>query len=81
MARPFAFLFTVIVLSAIFNTAYSKIAFQEMTTTGTGMSLEEAIDNALADAITMVNGKNVYTRTVIKVLGGESMNDTASKSQ
>ena len=81
MAKLFSFLLTVIFITVTFNTAYSKILFQEMTTTGTGMSLEEAIDNALADAITMVNGKNVYTRTVIKVLGGESMDDTASKSQ
>ena len=57
MAKLFSFLLTVIVITVTFNTAYSKILFQEMTTTGTGMSLEEAIDNALADAITMVNGK------------------------
>ena len=59
---------------------YSSIKFQEMTTTGTGQSLEEAVNNALSDAITMVNGKNVYTKTVIKVLGGESV-EQSSKAE
>ena len=60
--------------------AYSGIKFQEMTTTGTGQSLEEAVSNALSDAITMVNGKNIYTKTVIKVLGGESV-EQSSKAE
>tara|TARA_B100000035_G_scaffold190114_1_gene162308 strand:- start:1487 stop:3070 length:1584 start_codon:yes stop_codon:yes gene_type:complete len=81
MPRLFYSIVVVLLTIATFNTAYSKISFQEMTTTGTGMSLEEAIDNALADAITMVNGKNIYTRTVIKVLGGDSIKDEASRSE
>ena len=61
--------------------AYSSIKFQEMTTTGTGQSLEEAVNNALSDAITMVNGKNVYTKTVIKVLGGESVEQSSKAKE
>ena len=53
--------------------ANSKVAFKDVTTTGIGQSLEEAVQNSLNEAITMVNGKNVYTKTVIKVLGGESV--------
>ncbi len=60
---------------------YSSIKFQEMTTTGTGQSLEEAVNNALSDAITMVNGKNVYTKTVIKVLGGESVEQSSQAEE
>ena len=56
---------------------YASIKFQEVTTTGAGMSLDEAVNNALAEAITMINGKNIYTKTVIKVLGGESVNDSS----
>ena len=81
MARLYPLIVAILIISTTFTNAYSKIVFQEMTTTGTGMSLEEAIDNALADAITMVNGKNVYTRTVIKILGGEAMNDSPSKAE
>jgi len=61
--------------------SYSSIKFQEMTTTGTGLSLEEAVDNALSDAITMVNGKNVYTKTVISILGGESVENSSSQTK
>ena len=53
--------------------AYSKITFKTVVTTGTGQSLEEAVNNALAEAISTVNGKNVQTKTIIQVLGGESI--------
>lgn len=53
------------------NVVFSKIIFKKVVTTGVGQSLEEAVNNALAEAISMVNGKNIQTKTVIQVLGGE----------
>ena len=63
------------------NNAFSKIIFKDVSTTGVGQSLDEAVNNALAEAITMVNGKNVHTKTVIKILGGENVpkNDDAAQ--
>lgn len=55
------------------HVAFSKISFKKVVTTGVGQSIEEAVNNALAEAISMVNGKNVQTKTVIQVLGGESI--------
>ena len=55
------------------NVVFSKIIFKKVVTTGVGQSLEEAVNNALAEAISMVNGKNIQTKTIIQVLGGESL--------
>ena len=53
--------------------ASAEIKYKEVTSTGIGQSYEEALNNAFAEAISMVNGKNVQTRTIIQVLGGESI--------
>ena len=51
----------------------AEIKYKEVTSTGIGQSYEEALNNAFAEAISMVNGKNIQTRTIIQVLGGESI--------
>ncbi|MFZ9715699.1 MAG: CsgG/HfaB family protein [Pelagibacteraceae bacterium] len=50
-----------------------KIIFKEVVVTGIGQSQEEALNNALAEAISSVNGKNVQTQTIIKIMGGEAI--------
>jgi len=61
-----------------------KIIFKEVFVTGIGQSQEEAVKNALAEAISSVNGKNVQTQTIIKIMGGEAIpkpkNDKQDKS-
>jgi TolB-like protein len=61
-----------------------KIIFKEVFVTGIGQSQEEAVNNALAEAISSVNGKNIQTQTIIKILGGEAIpkpkNDKQDKS-
>ena len=57
----------------ITSKAITEIKFKEVVVTGVGQSLEEATNNAFAEAISMVNGKNVQTKTIIKVLSGESL--------
>jgi len=54
-------------------TTSAQIEYKEVVTTGMGQSYDEALNNALAEAISMVNGKNIQTRTIIQVLGGESI--------
>ena len=62
----------ILLLSLLFFLpAFSEIKFKNVVVTGIGQSLEEATNNAFAEAITMVNGKNVQTKTVIKVLSGD----------
>ena len=57
----------------ITSKAIAEIKFKEVVVTGVGQSLEEATNNAFAEAISMVNGKNVQTKTIIKVLSGEPL--------
>ena len=52
-----------------------KIVFKEVFVTGIGQSQEEALNNALAEAISSVNGKNIQTQTIIKIMGGEAIPD------
>ena len=71
---------------ALTNYSFSqgKITFKEVFVTGIGQSQEEAVNNALAEAISSVNGKNIQTQTIIKILGGEAIpkpkNDKQDKS-
>ncbi len=55
--------------------AFAEISYKEVTATGSGMSYDEALNNALSEAITMVNGKNVQTRTVITTMSGNQSQD------
>ena len=62
--------FLLVILS---SNSLSEIKFKEVTVSGIGQSYEEALNNAFAEAISMVNGKNVQTLTIIRVLGGDSI--------
>ena len=57
----------------ITSKAIAEIKFKEVVVTGVGQSLEEATNNAFAEAISMVNGKNVQTKTIIQVLSGDPL--------
>ena len=59
--------------------SHSAVTFKEVTVTGTGMSLEEATNNALTQAISMVNGKNVQTKTVITTMSGDEKSQEAQE--
>ena len=67
-----------------YSFSQGKIIFKEVFVTGIGQSQEEAVNNALAEAISSVNGKNIQTQTIIKILGGEAIpkpkNDKQNKS-
>lgn len=59
--------------------AQSAVTFKEVMVTGVGMSLEEATNNALTQAISMVNGKNVQTKTVITTMSGDKKSQEAAE--
>ena len=61
------------------GSSYSAVTFKEVTVTGVGMSLEEATNNALTQAISMVNGKNVQTKTVITTMSGDEKSQEAAE--
>ena len=74
MKKNFKSISLFIFLSFFINSkAIAEIKFKEVVVTGVGQSLEEATNNAFAEAISMVNGKNVQTKTIIKVLSGEPL--------
>ena len=62
--------FFTIYLSSI---SWSEIKFKEVTVSAAGLSYEEALNNAFAEAIAMVNGKNIQTKTIIQVLSGDPL--------
>ena len=70
--------FLLIILSA---NSLSEIKFKEVTASGIGQSYEEALNNAFAEAISMVNGKNVQTKTIIRVLSGDPLPKEVAKDQ
>ena len=53
--------------------SWSEIKFKEVTVSAAGLSYEEALNNAFAEAIAMVNGKNIQTKTIIQVLSGDPL--------
>jgi len=59
------------------STALTEIVFKDVVVTGIGMSLEEATNNALTEAISMVNGKNIQTKTVISTMSGDTRSQDA----
>ena len=74
MSRIFTKIILLIFFSLLINLkTFAEIKFKEVVVTGVGQSLEEATNNAFAEAISMVNGKNVQTKTIIKVLSGEPL--------
>jgi len=64
--------FLVIFLLSLTSVAsFSEVKFKSVEATGSGTSKEEAINNALAEAISIVNGKSIQTQTIIKVMQGK----------
>jgi TolB-like protein len=56
-----------------YSFSQGKIIFKEVVVTGVGQSQEEALNNAFAEAISSINGKNIQTQTIIKIMGGEAI--------
>ena len=74
MKKKYNKILLLIFFSLLINSKlFAEIKFKEVVVTGIGQSLEEATNNAFAEAISMVNGKNVQTKTIIKVLRGEPL--------
>ena len=70
--------FLLVILS---SNSWSEIIFKEVTVSGIGQSYEEALNNAFAEAISLVNGKNVQTKTIIQVLDGGSLPKEVAKDK
>ena len=70
--------FLLVILS---SNSLSEIIFKEVTVSGIGQSYEEALNNAFAEAISLVNGKNVQTKTIIQVLSGDSLPEEVAKDK
>ena len=70
--------FLLVILS---SNSLSEIIFKEVTVSGIGQSYEEALNNAFAEAISLVNGKNVQTKTIIQVLSGGSLPKEVAKDK
>ena len=74
MKKKYSRILLLIFFSLFINSKiFAEIKFKEVVVTGIGQSLDEATNNAFAEAISMVNGKNVQTKTIIKVLSGEPL--------
>jgi len=70
--------FLLVILS---SNSLSEIIFKEVTVSGIGQSYEEALNNAFAEAISLVNGKNVQTKTIIQVMSGGSVPEEVAKDE
>ena len=70
--------FLLVILS---SNSLSEIIFKEVTVSGIGQSYEEALNNAFAEAISLVNGKNVQTKTIIQVMSGGSVPEEVAEDK
>jgi len=70
LKRIILFFFLTTLLS---TNSWSEIKFKTVTVSAAGLSYEEALNNAFAEAIAMVNGKNIQTKTIIQVLSGDPL--------
>ena len=77
-AKIISSFFLLVILS---SNSLSEIIFKEVTVSGIGQSYEEALNNAFAEAISLVNGKNVQTLTIIRVLSGGSVPKEIEKNK
>ena len=59
---------SLILFSIITNSTIAKVSFKEIFSSGVGKTYQEALNNAFAEAISMVNGKSVQTQTIIKIM-------------
>ena len=74
-------IFSFFLLVILSSNSWSEIIFKEVTVSGIGQSYEEALNNAFAEAISLVNGKNVQTKTIIQVLSGDSLPEEVAKDK
>ena len=74
-------IFSFFLLVILSSNSLSEITFKEVTVSGIGQSYEEALNNAFAEAISLVNGKNVQTKTIIQVLSGDSLPEEVAKDK
>ena len=63
------------------SNSWSEIKFKTVTVSAAGLSYEEALNNAFAEAIAMVNGKNIQTKTIIQVLSGDPLSKEISQDK
>ena len=77
-AKIISSFFLLVILS---SNSLSEIIFKEVTVSGIGQSYEEALNNAFAEAISLVNGKNVQTKTIIQVMSGGSVPEEVAKDE
>ena len=77
-AKIISSFFLLVILS---SNSLSEIIFKEVTVSGIGQSYEEALNNAFAEAISLVNGKNVQTKTIIQVMSGGSVPEEVEKDE
>ena len=63
------------------SNSWSEIKFKTVTVSAAGLSYEEALNNAFAEAIAMVNGKNIQTKTIIQVLSGDPLSKEIAQDE
>ena len=74
-------IFSFFLLVILSSNSWSEIIFKEVTVSGIGQSYEEALNNAFAEAISLVNGKNVQTKTIIQVMSGGSVPEEVAEDK
>ena len=74
-------IFSFFLLVILSSNSLSEIIFKEVTVSGIGQSYEEALNNAFAEAISLVNGKNVQTKTIIQVMSGGSLPEEVAEDK
>ena len=74
-------IFSFFLLVILSSNSLSEIIFKEVTVSGIGQSYEEALNNAFAEAISLVNGKNVQTKTIIQVMSGGSVPEEVAEDK
>jgi len=74
-------IFSFFLLVILSSNSLSEIIFKEVTVSGIGQSYEEALNNAFAEAISLVNGKNVQTKTIIQVMSGGSVPEEVAEDE
>ena len=78
LKRIILFFFLTTLLS---TNSWSEIKFKTVTVSAAGLSYEEALNNAFAEAIAMVNGKNIQTKTIIQVLSGDPLSKEIAQDE
>ena len=67
MKKKYSKILLLIFFSLLINSKiFAEIKFKEVVVTGIGQSLDEATNNAFAEAISMVNGKMFKLKQLLK---------------